>query len=88
MKEWKNNPESDDECKTDEKINWSLQEKLKSNQYRINVLDVNDTSDEKEKQVGRAIKTSRKGLVEWLKCLPRKCALSSNPSTKKKKKNK
>ncbi|XP_073897149.1 serine/threonine-protein kinase 33 [Castor canadensis] len=80
MKEWKNNPESDDECKTDEKINWSLQEKLKSNQYRINVLDVNDTSDEKEKQSSADEKTllatSKKADIDDLNT----CCSSSPPT--------
>ncbi|KAM4845811.1 serine/threonine-protein kinase 33 isoform 2-T11 [Thomomys bottae] len=54
MKEWKNNPESDEENKTDEKTNWSLQEKLKSNQFRKKAHDVHNTSLEKEEKQSTA----------------------------------
>lgn len=51
MKEWKNNPETDeDDDKTDEKKNSSLQEKLESSQLRGNVQDVNNTSDVKNQK--------------------------------------
>ncbi|XP_069891351.1 serine/threonine-protein kinase 33 isoform X4 [Dipodomys merriami] len=54
MKEWKNNPESDEENKTDEKTNWSFQEKLKSNQFRKKSHDVHNTSLEKEEKQSTA----------------------------------
>lgn len=58
MKEWKNNPESDEENKKEEN-NESCQEKLERYQQRGNVPAVNNTSNEKEgnpaKQVGRTI---------------------------------
>ncbi|XP_048216283.1 serine/threonine-protein kinase 33 isoform X2 [Perognathus longimembris pacificus] len=54
MKEWKNNPESDEENKTEEKTNWSLQEKLKSNQFRKKAHDVHNTSLEKEEKQSTA----------------------------------
>lgn len=64
MKEWKNNPESDEEDTTDQKDNWSVQEKLKGYQRRSprgNAQDISSTSDEEEeKQVGGTKKTSRK----------------------------
>ncbi|XP_014638234.1 PREDICTED: serine/threonine-protein kinase 33 [Ceratotherium simum simum] len=50
MKEWKNNPGSDEENTTE---NWSIQEKSKSYQSSGpsgNVLDVNSTSDEEEEK--------------------------------------
>ncbi|XP_051005328.1 serine/threonine-protein kinase 33 [Acomys russatus] len=54
MKEWKNNPESDEDTKKDE-TNQPTKEKLKSNQTTGNVLNVNDDSPsaKTEKQVGR-----------------------------------
>uniref|UniRef100_H0V6D1 Serine/threonine-protein kinase 33 n=1 Tax=Cavia porcellus TaxID=10141 RepID=H0V6D1_CAVPO len=58
MKEWKNNPESDDENKKEEN-NQSHQEKLEDFQQCRNVPAVNNTSDGKEekptKQVGSKI---------------------------------
>lgn len=64
MKEWKNNPESDEENTTDLKDNWSIQEKLKDyppGSPSGNVQDISSTSDEEEeKQVGGTNKTSRK----------------------------
>ncbi|XP_058401908.1 serine/threonine-protein kinase 33 isoform X3 [Diceros bicornis minor] len=50
MKEWKNNPGSDEENTTE---NWSIQEKSKSYQSSGpsgNVLDVNSTSEEEEEK--------------------------------------
>ncbi|KAF3830011.1 hypothetical protein GH733_001436 [Mirounga leonina] len=53
MKEWKNNPESDEENTTDQKDNWSIQEKLKDYQPGSpsgNVQDISSTSDEEEEK--------------------------------------
>ncbi|XP_062066761.1 serine/threonine-protein kinase 33-like [Lepus europaeus] len=50
MKEWKNNPESDEENTAREKNNWPIQEKSKSYELKGNVHDVNDTSDEEEEK--------------------------------------
>ncbi|KAL2806544.1 serine/threonine-protein kinase 33 isoform b [Daubentonia madagascariensis] len=50
MKEWKNNPESDEENMTDEKKNQSIQGKLKSYPPWGNVRDVNYISDEEEEK--------------------------------------
>ncbi|KAB0348244.1 hypothetical protein FD754_013101 [Muntiacus muntjak] len=61
MKEWKNNPESDEESTTDQRDSGSGQEDLKVYQPSRNVPDVSNSSDEEEgKQVGRTNKTSRK----------------------------
>ncbi|XP_045413414.1 serine/threonine-protein kinase 33 isoform X1 [Lemur catta] len=49
MKEWKNNPESDEENTTDEN-NQSIQGKLESYQPWGNVLDVSSTSHEEEEK--------------------------------------
>ena len=63
MKEWKNNPESDEENMADEKNNWSIQEKFKGYQSSGpsgNVQDNSSTSDEEEeKQVGGTNKARR-----------------------------
>ncbi|XP_002916202.1 serine/threonine-protein kinase 33 isoform X1 [Ailuropoda melanoleuca] len=59
MKEWKNNPESDEENTTDLKDNWSIQEKLKDYQPGSpsgNVQDVSSTSDEEEEKQSTAYK--------------------------------
>lgn len=54
MKEWKNNPESDEDTTTAEKMKQPAKEKLKSGQIMGNVLDVNDSPSAKAaKQVGR-----------------------------------
>nr|XP_006203557.2 serine/threonine-protein kinase 33 isoform X1 [Vicugna pacos] len=50
MKEWKNNPESDEEGAADQKNNWSIQEKLKDFQPSRNVHDVRNSSDEEEEK--------------------------------------
>ncbi|XP_032497335.1 serine/threonine-protein kinase 33 isoform X2 [Phocoena sinus] len=47
MKEWKNNPGSDEESTTDQKNNWSVQEKLKGYQPRRSI-HVSNSSDEEE----------------------------------------
>lgn len=64
MKEWKNNPGSDEENTTDQKNKWSTEEKLKdypASGPSGNVHDVTNTSDEdEEKQVGRTNKINRK----------------------------
>lgn len=55
MKEWKNNPESDEDNTTAEKTKQPAKEKLKSGQIRGKVLDVNDSPSTKAaKQVGRS----------------------------------
>uniref|UniRef100_A0A8C9GBQ9 Serine/threonine-protein kinase 33 n=1 Tax=Piliocolobus tephrosceles TaxID=591936 RepID=A0A8C9GBQ9_9PRIM len=54
MKEWKNNPESDEENTTEEKSNTSTEEKLKSYQLWGNVRDANYTSDEEEEKQSTA----------------------------------
>ncbi|XP_034851332.1 serine/threonine-protein kinase 33 isoform X3 [Mirounga angustirostris] len=57
MKEWKNNPESDEENTTDQKDNWSIQEKLKDYQPGSpsgNVQDISSTSDEEEEKQSTA----------------------------------
>lgn len=55
MKEWKNNPESDEDTKTEEKTKHPVTGKLKSSHTREKVLDVNDSPSAKTtKQVGRA----------------------------------
>lgn len=76
MKEWKNNPGSDDENATDQKNKWSIQEKFEGYQPSgrsessgpsRNVHDFNNTSDEgEEKQVGRTYKISRKSNVSFI----------------------
>ena len=61
MKEWKNNPESDEESTTDQRDSRSGQEESKVYQPSRNVPDVSNSSDEEEgKQVGRTNKTRRK----------------------------
>ncbi|XP_011377876.1 serine/threonine-protein kinase 33 isoform X1 [Pteropus vampyrus] len=80
MKEWKNNPGSDDENTTDQKNKWSIQEKLKgfrpsgpsgpSGPSR-NVHDFNNTSDEEEEKQLAAYKkkfpvTSKKENMDSL----------------------
>lgn len=61
MKEWKNNPESDEESTTDQRDSGSGQEDLKVYQPSRNVPNVSNSSDEEEgKQVGKTNKTSRK----------------------------
>lgn len=63
MKEWKNNPESDEENTADEKTYWSIQEKLKNYHLKGNAHDANDSSDGEEgkqvrgptKQVARTV---------------------------------
>ncbi|XP_041585591.1 serine/threonine-protein kinase 33 isoform X5 [Vulpes lagopus] len=67
MKEWKNNPESDEENMADEKNNWSIQEKFKgyqSSRPSRNVQDNNSTSDEEEEKQPTA--TSKKENVDNL----------------------
>uniref|UniRef100_A0A8I5NIR0 Serine/threonine kinase 33 n=1 Tax=Papio anubis TaxID=9555 RepID=A0A8I5NIR0_PAPAN len=54
MKEWKNNPESDEENTTEEKSNPSTEEKLKSYQLWGNVRDANYTSDDEEEKQSTA----------------------------------
>lgn len=55
MKEWKNNPESDEDTTTAEKMKQPAKEKLKSGQVRGKVPDVNDSPSAKAaKQVGRS----------------------------------
>ncbi|MBZ3878543.1 Serine/threonine-protein kinase 33 [Sciurus carolinensis] len=49
MKEWKNNPETDEDDET-HKNKSSLQEKLERSQLRENVQDVNNTSDVKDQK--------------------------------------
>ncbi|MEJ1273996.1 hypothetical protein NN561_004872 [Cricetulus griseus] len=58
MKEWKNNPESDEDTKTDEKTKQPMKENSKSNQIRGNVLNVNNPSAKTAKQVGGTIVAS------------------------------
>lgn len=54
MKEWKNNPESDEDTTTAEKMKQPAKEKLKSGQVGGKVPDVNDSPSAKAaKQVGR-----------------------------------
>ncbi|XP_037696649.1 serine/threonine-protein kinase 33 isoform X2 [Choloepus didactylus] len=56
MKEWKNNPESDEENTTDQKkSSWLDQEKSKDYQPKGNVHDANKTSEEEEKQVPESV---------------------------------
>ncbi|XP_072581823.1 serine/threonine-protein kinase 33 isoform X3 [Vulpes vulpes] len=67
MKEWKNNPESDEENMADEKNNCSIQEKFKgyqSSRPSRNVQDNNSTSDEEEEKQPTA--TSKKENVDNL----------------------
>lgn len=56
MKQWKNNPESDEEDTTHPEKNWSIQEKLKGYQPSRPSGNVQNTSsisdEEEEKQVG------------------------------------
>ncbi|XP_076970023.1 serine/threonine-protein kinase 33 isoform X3 [Tamandua tetradactyla] len=57
MKEWKNNPGSDEENTTDQnKSSWSDQEKLKGYQTKGNVHSAKKTSEEEEKQVFHFLK--------------------------------
>ncbi|KAL1773991.1 serine serine/threonine-protein kinase 33 isoform X1 [Sigmodon hispidus] len=93
MKEWKNNPESDEDTKTDEKTKQPDTGKLKSNQTLGKVLDVSDSSSAKtEKQSTAAAKkldavgidmsssnsTSSKVLSAELKAEPEKSAGTTN----------
>ncbi|KAG3285775.1 serine/threonine-protein kinase 33 [Ictidomys tridecemlineatus] len=65
MKEWKNNPETDEDDETAEKNNSSLQEKLESSQLRENIQDVNNTSDVKnQKQSKKLLGTSKRADTE------------------------
>lgn len=63
MKEWKNNPGSDEESTTDQKNNWSVQEKLKGYQPRRSIHVSNSSDEEEGKQVGKTNKTSRKNQL-------------------------
>ncbi|XP_015852768.1 serine/threonine-protein kinase 33 [Peromyscus maniculatus bairdii] len=59
MKEWKNNPESDEDTKTEEKTKHPVTGKLKSSHTREKVLDVNDSPSAKTtKQPTTAAKKS------------------------------
>ncbi|XP_057605568.1 serine/threonine-protein kinase 33 isoform X2 [Hippopotamus amphibius kiboko] len=58
MKEWKNNPGSDEESTTDQKNNWSGQEKLKGYQPSGSVHVSNSSSEEEGKQPTAYAKTS------------------------------
>lgn len=77
MKEWKNNPGSDEESTADQKNKLSNQEKLEG--YRLgrtskNVQAVTSNSEEEDrKQVGRTNKTSRKNNVSFLQLCPFCC---------------
>lgn len=54
MKEWKNNPGSDEESTTDQESNWAHQEKGREDPPSGNALAVSRSSDEEEgKQVWR-----------------------------------
>ena len=53
MKEWKNNPGSDEESTTDQRNNWSGQEKLKGYQPSRSIHVSNSSDEEEGKQVGR-----------------------------------
>ena len=70
MKEWKNNPGSDEENAAEQKNKWSNQEKLEGSHLSRPgraARDVASTSDEdEEKQVGRTSRTSRKNSCFFL----------------------
>nr|XP_048316473.1 serine/threonine-protein kinase 33 isoform X1 [Myodes glareolus]XP_048316474.1 serine/threonine-protein kinase 33 isoform X1 [Myodes glareolus]XP_048316475.1 serine/threonine-protein kinase 33 isoform X1 [Myodes glareolus]XP_048316476.1 serine/threonine-protein kinase 33 isoform X1 [Myodes glareolus] len=93
MKEWKNNPESDEDNTTAEKTKQPAKEKLKSDQIRGKVLDVNDSPSAKAaKQPTTAAKkldvdgvdtsspnsTSSKLLSAELKAEPEKSSGTTN----------
>lgn len=93
MKEWKNNPESDEDTTTAEKMKQPAKEKLKSGQIMGNVLDVNDSPSAKAaKQTITAAKkpdvdgvamscsnsTSSKLLSAELKAEPKKSSRTTN----------
>ncbi|XP_027266142.1 serine/threonine-protein kinase 33 isoform X2 [Cricetulus griseus] len=96
MKEWKNNPESDEDTKTDEKTKQPMKENSKSNQIRGNVLNVNNPSAKTAKQPTVAAKkpdancvdvscsnsTSTKLLSAELKAEPEKSSGTTNQATK------
>uniref|UniRef100_A0A8C3VZF9 Serine/threonine-protein kinase 33 n=1 Tax=Catagonus wagneri TaxID=51154 RepID=A0A8C3VZF9_9CETA len=50
MKEWKNNPGSDEESTTDQKSNWIHQETWRDDQPSGNVQDASSSSDEEERK--------------------------------------
>lgn len=96
MKEWKNNPESDEDNTTAEKTKQPAKEKLKSGQIRGKVLDVNDSPSAKAaKQPSTAAKkldvddvdtsspnsTSSKLLSAELKAEPEKSSGTTNQAT-------
>ncbi|XP_036716021.1 serine/threonine-protein kinase 33 isoform X5 [Balaenoptera musculus] len=58
MKEWKNNPGSDEESTTDQKNNWSGQEKLKGYQPSRSIHVSNSSDEEEGKQSTAYEKTS------------------------------
>ncbi|XP_060015718.1 serine/threonine-protein kinase 33 isoform X3 [Lagenorhynchus albirostris] len=58
MKEWKNNPGSDEESTTDQKNNWSGQEKLKGYQPSRSIHVRNSSDEEEGKQPTAYEKTS------------------------------
>ncbi|XP_029064938.1 serine/threonine-protein kinase 33 isoform X3 [Monodon monoceros] len=58
MKEWKDNPGSDEESTTDQKNNWSVQEKLKGYQPRRSIHVSNSSDEEEGKQPTAYEKTS------------------------------
>ncbi|XP_028357382.1 serine/threonine-protein kinase 33 isoform X2 [Physeter macrocephalus] len=58
MKEWKNNPGSDEESTTDQKNNWSGQEKLKGYQPSRSIHVSNSSDEEEGKQPTAYEKTS------------------------------
>lgn len=67
MKEWKNNPESDEESITDIKSESSIEEKLKSYQLKENDPNIiSPTNEEEDNQVGRVFFHFSKGKIIYI----------------------
>ncbi|KAH0521092.1 Serine/threonine-protein kinase 33 [Microtus ochrogaster] len=68
MKEWKNNPESDEDTTTAEKMEQPAKEKLKSGQVRGKVPDVNDSPSAKAAKQGNTFSSVRPtNVLEMMK---------------------
>lgn len=61
MKEWKNNPGSDEESTTDQESNWAHQEKGREDPPSGNALTVSRSSDEEEGKQSAACDKTRSG---------------------------
>uniref|UniRef100_A0A8C2MIF3 Serine/threonine-protein kinase 33 n=1 Tax=Cricetulus griseus TaxID=10029 RepID=A0A8C2MIF3_CRIGR len=82
MKEWKNNPESDEDTKTDEKTKQPMKENSKSNQIRGNPTVAAKKPDANCVDVSCSNSTSTKLLSAELKAEPEKSSGTTNQATK------